>query len=98
MHASRLFLTATVVVFLVSLSGCGEDQERGSPTPGTTFYGTYADQAGNAGTVELNGPEQLVSFGTVLGQDEGTALDGEMRVGAAIPIPLVGLYDAASGQ
>lgn len=97
MHASRLFLTAAAVVLLVSLSGCAEEQDRGSPTPGTTFYGTYADQAGNAGTVELNGPEQLVSFGTVLGQDDGTALDGEMRVGGGTPIPLVGLYDAASG-
>src|SRR5262245_22910373 len=97
MRASRILLTAAAAVFLVSSFGCNENDNEGSTTPGTTFFGSYSDQAGTAGTVELNGPEPLVSFGTVMGQDEGTALDGELRIGGGTPIRLRGVYDSATG-
>ena len=88
-------LTATAVAALVPLLGCGDGP--GSSSPGTMFYGTYTDQAGHAGTIELASLRVLPSFGSVLGQDQGTALDGELRIGGQPEIPMTGVFDAASG-
>jgi hypothetical protein len=96
MSASRTLLTATAVVFLLPFTSCSDDNNRSS-APRTSFFGTYADQAGNAGTVELVDVSPPPSFGSVMGQDEGTALDGELRIGGQTAIPLRGIFNSPSG-
>jgi len=97
MRAASILLTTAAVVCSLPLSGCYGDEVHRNAGPATSFYGTYADQSGNAGTVELIGTSPMTSR-MVLAQDEGTALDGELRIGARRTIALKGLYDAAAGS
>jgi len=95
MRVTPIPLTAAAVAVLVLVSGCGDGA--GSANPGTSFYGTYTDQAGHAGTIELASLRVLPSFGSVLGQNQGATLDGELRIGGQPEIPMTGVFDEASG-
>src|SRR4029450_11657469 len=64
---------------------------------GTSFYGTYTDQAGHAGTVELAGLSSMTTSRVVLGQEDGTSLIGELRIAGLPLVSLNGLYDAEAG-
>ena len=83
-------LTAAAVVLVLPLSGCDDDDDDNND-PGTSLFGTYADEAGNSGTIEL------VSV-SPLGQEEGTPLDGELRIGGFAPVPLTGTFDSDTGD
>ena len=96
MRGARGFLTAFVVATL-SLGACHDTPEEPAiGTPGTSFYGTYTDQAGHAGTVELAGVSQMTSS-VVLAQGGGISLIGELRIGGSPIVQLTGRYDAAAG-
>jgi hypothetical protein len=89
MNATRFVLTTALAVLGLGL-GCHEAP--GAPaigTPAMSFYGTYTDQAGHAGTVEL----AAVSATT----EDGTSLIGELRIGGAPIVELIGFYDDAAG-
>ena len=96
MRGARGFLTAFVVVATLSLGACHDTPEEPAiGTPGTSFYGTYTDQAGHAGTVELAGVSQMTSS-VVLAQGGGISLIGELRIGGSPIVQLTGRYDAAA--
>ncbi|HJQ98156.1 MAG TPA: hypothetical protein VJ826_07550 [Candidatus Polarisedimenticolaceae bacterium] len=94
----RAILATLAVAFAFPLAGCqdaADDPAIG--TPGMSFYGTYTDQAGHAGTVELAALSAMTTSGVVLAQEEGTSLIGELRIAGLPLVTLNGLYDAAAG-
>src|SRR4029453_6990454 len=95
---TRAILATVAVAFALPLAGCQEaPDEPAIGTPGTSFYGTYTDQGGHAGTVELAGLSSMTTSRVVLGQEDGTSLIGELRIAGLPLVSLNGLYDAEAG-
>lgn len=90
--------TLIAIACALPLFGCHNEPDAPAiGTPGTSFYGTYTDQAGHAGTVELDALSAMTTSPFVLGQERGTSLVGELRIGGASIVELKGVYDEHAG-
>jgi len=94
MRSARAFFGFAIILGF-SLFGCNGREKDPVANPGTALYGTYTDQSGHAGTVELYGSTPMSDSGALLGQQDQASLDGELRLGGESLVRLKGLYDAA---
>ncbi|HJQ98157.1 MAG TPA: hypothetical protein VJ826_07555 [Candidatus Polarisedimenticolaceae bacterium] len=96
MNLSRLLLTTALVVSALPFLACNND-DNGTPSPATSLFGTFADESGAAGTVELVGTSPAPASGALLAETEGTPLTGQLRLGGQPSVALTGTLDATAG-